>query len=72
MSIQVAFEEVTLDFSNRKEILLSDMGINPSLATDAISKLDAHMAKGANGIPAIAIKKCDRELSPVLFNLCNS
>lgn len=62
----------TLNFLPKTKALLSELCMISSLVLDIISKLDSQKASEGDGIPAIMLKKCAPELTPVLSNYCFS
>lgn len=68
----LASSGVTLpDFPRRSESLLNDIHGTPFIVSNIISKPGPHKACEHFGIPAILLKKCASDLSPLLSNLCN-
>ena len=59
------------DFSSRTDQEISTMRITVRMVARIISQLDASKAIGPDNIPAIVLKKCSAELSPVLSKLYN-
>lgn len=62
---------ISARFPPKTKALLSDMRITPSVVATIISKLDPRNAYGFDVIPAVTLKKCAPELTPVLFKLYN-
>ena len=59
------------DFPSRTDQEISTMRITVRMVARIISQLDASKATGPDNIPAIVLKKCSAELSPVLSKLYN-
>ena len=60
-------------FPSRTATVVSNPLITPKKITWTIHSLDASKATGPDGIPAIVLKMCSPELSPILaklFNMC--